>query len=236
MGAVDIAREGICHLIASGELKPGQRLPGEVELAAALGVSRGSLREAQRMLAVAGVLEPSGRPIVSDMKAQSLMTGLAMVVPLLPIERLLELFPLREVLESYLAAQAAARMSDEALEELEVLVAEVARLDADDPQAAELDHRFHSLLIRGGGDEMIGALLETIHQRGGDYRVFGGEGAAAFKASSDEGHRRLIAALKARDPEGARAVMVDHIRNTRYRLEQMYLAATANHGNNLGGD
>ena len=39
MGAVDIAREGICHLIASGELKPGQRLPGEVELAAALGVA-----------------------------------------------------------------------------------------------------------------------------------------------------------------------------------------------------
>ena len=79
----------------------------------------------------------------------------------------------------------------------------------------------------GGGEipdaeEMIGALLETIHQRGGDYRVFDGTGAEAFKATSDEGHRRLIEAMRARDPEGARAVMVDHIRNTRYRLESMY--------------
>ncbi|WP_175953530.1 FadR/GntR family transcriptional regulator [Schaalia sp. Marseille-Q2122] len=223
MGAVDTAREGICQLIASGELKPGQRLPGEVELAAALGVSRGSLREAQRMLAVAGVLEPSGKPVVSDMKATSLMTGLAMVVPLLPVERLLELFPLREVLESYLAAQATARMSDADLDELEALVMRVAALEADDPQAAELDHLFHSLLIQGGGDEMIGALLETIHQRGGDYRVFTGEGAQAFKASSDEGHRRLIAAMRNRDPEGARSLMAEHIRNTRYRLQRMYV-------------
>lgn len=225
MGAVDTAREGICRLIASGKLKPGQRLPGEVELAAALGVSRGSLREAQRMLAVAGVLEPSGRPVVSDMKAKSLMTGLAMVVPLLPVERLLELFPLREVLESYLAAQATARISEESLDELEALAAQVSVLNATDPLAAELDHRFHSKLIQAGGDEMIGALLETIHQRGGDYRVFGGEGAEAFKASSDEGHRRLIVAMRERDPEGVRALMASHIRNTRYRLERMYGAS-----------
>ncbi|WP_051259162.1 FadR/GntR family transcriptional regulator [Schaalia suimastitidis] len=225
--AVEVARRGICQMIASGELKPGQRLPGEVELSVRLGVSRGSLREAQRMLAVAGVLDPSGRPLVSDMSAANLMTGLAMVVPLLPLERLLELFPLREVLEGHLAAQATARMSEQDIDLLEQMADEVTQCDPSDPRTLELDHAFHSYLIAAGGDTMIGALLETIHRRGGDYCVFNGVGAREFKMASDQGHRRLVAAMRARDPEGAKAIMIEHIRNTRYRLEQMFLESNS---------
>ena len=114
MGAVDVARSGLCRMIASGQLQCGQPLPGEVELCERFGVSRSSLREAQKMLVVAGVLtsEPGSRTFVSHMTPQQIMSGLEIVVPLLPLDRFLGLFPLREVLDGHTAAQAAAQMND----------------------------------------------------------------------------------------------------------------------------
>src|ERR1700746_3166721 len=56
-GVTDEAIETIRELIASGEWGPGTRLPREADLAAQLGLSRNSLREAVRALSLARVLE-----------------------------------------------------------------------------------------------------------------------------------------------------------------------------------
>ena len=68
VSAVETARRGLCQLIATGELAAGAPLPSEAELCERFGVSRSSLREAQRMLAVAGarmyaykIVETAGR-------------------------------------------------------------------------------------------------------------------------------------------------------------------------------
>src|SRR5262249_41843194 len=58
MSAVEKAFHGLRHMIATGCLGPGERIPPEGELCEELGVSRGSLREAVRMLAALGVIEP----------------------------------------------------------------------------------------------------------------------------------------------------------------------------------
>ncbi|MGC8838013.1 MAG: FadR/GntR family transcriptional regulator [Anaerolineae bacterium] len=49
--------ERILQLILDGELQPGQKLPPERELAALLGVSRASLREATKALAMRNIVE-----------------------------------------------------------------------------------------------------------------------------------------------------------------------------------
>lgn len=221
MHAVDVARQGLCRLIAQGELLPGQRLPGEVELGARFGVSRGSIREAQRMLAVAGILDPGGRPIVSDMSAESLMTGLSMVIPLLPLERYLELSPLREVLEGHMAAQAAAKMPDADITQLLAVAREERGLSGTDERAAELDQEFHIRLIRGGGDAMIGALLETIHQRGSHYRLLEAGAQENFKEISARAHEEIAEVIAARDPAGAQSLMANHVRMSRQWLERL---------------
>ena len=59
MSAVEKAFHGLRHMIGTGRLGPGERIPPEGELCEELGVSRGSLREAVRMLAALGVFEPS---------------------------------------------------------------------------------------------------------------------------------------------------------------------------------
>ena len=120
VSAVETARRGLCQMIATGELPAGAPLPSEAYLCERFGVSRSSLREAQRMLTVAGALvaRPGSSAAVSDMSARQMMSGLEMVAPLLPLERYLELFTLREVLEGHVSAQAAARMTDEEAAEL----------------------------------------------------------------------------------------------------------------------
>lgn len=213
MSAVDDARKALCTMLATGELAPGQRLPGEIELAERFGLSRSSLREAQKMLVAVGVLEsrPGGRLTVSDMSAPKLMSGLSMVVPLLPLDRLLELFPLRQVLESHATAQATVRMTDEDLYALRTLADEVAALSVDDPSFEKRDQEFHLRIIEAAGDPMIAALLRAIHFRGADYHILvHGE----LKRLSDDAHRRIAAAMSKRDPILASSLMTAHIEDS----------------------
>lgn len=222
MGAVESAMDGLCRMIASGELQPGQVLPSEAELCERLGVSRSSLREAQRMLAVAGALtsRPGTRSFVSEMNAEQILSGLNMVVPLLPLARYLELFPMREVLEGHAASLAAARMSESEREELRAVAQELCSTTT--PEAAQaLDRQFHSLIFQGSGDAMITALLESLRRRGQDYRILElGEGRGQeMKRISDQAHLEISAAIGDRDPETARFLMMQHVRCTKRWLE-----------------
>ncbi len=222
MGAVESARDRLCRMIASGELHPGQVLPSEAELCERLGVSRSSLREAQRILGVAGALtsRPGTRSFVSEMHAEQILSGLDIVVPLLPLERYLELFPMREVLEGHAAAMASARMSEFEVEELGVVSQELC--DTSDPDRVQtLDREFHLLIFKGSRDTMIAALLASLRRRGQDYRILElGEGRGPeMKRISDHAHREIVVAIGDRDPEAARSLMMEHVRCTKRWLE-----------------
>ncbi len=207
-------------MIARGEVGAGEPLPSEAELCERFGVSRSSLREAQRMLTVAGALtQRRGSSVaVSDMSATQIMSGLNMVIPLLPLERFLQLFSLREVLEGHVAAQAAARMTDTERVHLLELAEELAATEPSD-LAQRLDAQFHSAIINAAGDEMIAALLEATRRRGRDYRIFESVDHHDLKAVSDAAHREIAMAIGRRDPEVARFLAMNHVRVTRTWLE-----------------
>lgn len=222
ISAVEIAREGLCRMIASGELGAGELLPSEAELCERFQVSRSSLREAQKMLAVAGVLtaRQGRRTAVSDMSADQILAGLKMVVPLLPLDRYLPLFSLREVLEGHAAALAAARMSDADSRRLRELAQELAASEPNE-QAQDLDAEFHRMIIRSAEDEMVTALLEAIRRRGRDYRIFETEHPGELKPVSDEAHLQIADAILGRNPELARYLAMQHVRVTRAWLEEL---------------
>ena len=171
---------------------------------------------------VAGALvaRPGSSAAVSDMSARQMMSGLEMVTPLLPLERYLELFTLREVLEGHVTAQAAARMSDGEAAELSRVAHELAECEPTD-RAQLLDTRFHTLISEAAGDEILTALLETIRRRGRDYRVFEDGVHHHLKEVSDHAHIEIAHAIQRRDPEGARALAMHHVRVTRSWLEDI---------------
>jgi GntR family transcriptional regulator, transcriptional repressor for pyruvate dehydrogenase complex len=124
VSAVDDAFHGLRQMISSGRLEAGQKFPPEPELCEELGVSRGSLREAVRMLSALGVIESrhGSGTYVSQLRPEEIIGSLALTVDLLPLSGLLDMYELRRVLESHAAAQAAAKVDDASADELLQLI------------------------------------------------------------------------------------------------------------------
>lgn len=220
MSQVERAFEGLHRLISSGELAPGDRLPSEQELCAQFDVSRSSLREAQKMLGFAGVLtsRTGAGTFVSALTAQTVMSGLGVTIPLLPLEEYLGLFEIRQLLEGFAAAQAAARFEDEERARLLEIAEDLAARSWEDEGSA-LDDAFHELLANGARNEAIAVVLRSMRQRGRHYRVFERDDAAELKALSDREHRRIAEAVRDRDPIRAQQAAAAHIRATHEWLE-----------------
>ena len=124
-GVTHDAIASIRELIASGEWGPGTRLPREPDLAAQLGLSRNSLREAVRALSLARVLEvrQGDGTYVSSLEPGELFEPILSATHLLRGRTVLELFEVRRLLEPEAAALAAVRadlkMKDRLRRELE---------------------------------------------------------------------------------------------------------------------
>ena len=111
-----ISREGasekVVHrllaLVKTGDLKPGDRLPGERDLAEMFHVSRPTMREAMRALAVLGVVNPrhGGGIFVSALEAADLLGPLSFFLTLKEVE-VDRLYQARAVIEGEIAALAA---------------------------------------------------------------------------------------------------------------------------------
>ncbi len=139
--------------ILEGELKPGDQLPSEHELAELFGVSRPTIRAGLQELCAARILVVQrGRGGGYRVAHFSLETfeasvtefiSLSLVVETLQREQLLEV---RRALELLSAELAAVRRTDEALRELEELAARLNEVRFDSREAFELDLQFHRLL------------------------------------------------------------------------------------------
>ncbi|MDX3380509.1 FadR family transcriptional regulator [Streptomyces sp. V2] len=206
------AIERIKAMIAEGLLEPGQRLPTERDLAAQLGMSRSSMREAIRALTVLGVLEARhGSGIyVTALDAGDLLETFGVVADLSRGARLVELLEVRRVLESTATALAAARITDVQLAE----VAEhLAAMNATDDPEVILAHdlAFHRAIAVAAGNETMAAILEGLSSRTFRARVWRGyEEEGAFDRTRRE-HAAIHRALTARDPEAARAAAAAHV-------------------------
>ncbi|UJP09954.1 FadR family transcriptional regulator [Microbacterium sp. KUDC0406] len=217
MSALDTALHGLRSLIADGALRPGDRLPSEGELCEQLGVSRGSLREAIRMLAALGVLETrhGSGSYVGELRAADLISSLSLTVGLLPMAGVLELTELRRALEPHVAALAAARIDPETVERLDALLAELEASD-DFEQHSRLDHEFHMSIATVAGQDALTSLLDVLRSRSRAYRLSDASDAAELKRNSDVGHRAILRGLADGDPVAASAAASAHVADTAY--------------------
>lgn len=215
MSAVDDAFHGLRQMISSGRLVAEQKFPPESELCDELGVSRGSLREAVRMLSALGVIESrhGSGTYVSQLRAEEIIGSLALTVDLLPLSGLLDMYELRRVLEAHAAAQAAARVSTETEAELLGLIEQMEATD-DTELASACDARFHEAIAEAGGNPTLMALLGVFRSRSRAYQVFELPNGAELKRISDLGHRAIADAIFARDPAAASAAAAAHVAQT----------------------
>src|SRR5437879_5480106 len=127
--ATEHAVGAIMRLLMSGKLGPGDRVPAERELALRLGVSRSTLREAIRGLAMMRVVQVrhGGGIFVTSLDAPLLLEAAGFAMQLMRDHEVVELFEVRAILEGSAAALASARMTDD---QLRLLSQRLEELDA----------------------------------------------------------------------------------------------------------
>jgi GntR family transcriptional regulator, transcriptional repressor for pyruvate dehydrogenase complex len=201
----------IALLIERGELRPGDRLVPERELAQELGVSRPTVRAGLHALAAMGVTE-------SRQGAGTFITGGPPRLGAGPLSFLAalhgftrdEIFEARKILEVGAAGLAAERgIGDRLAPMAEEVTGMFASLD--DPQTFLVhDVRFHRSVAGAGGNPVIGALVEMISSLVYEQRRRTVERAHDLKESA-EMHRRIYQAIRDRDADRARAEMSRHL-------------------------
>src|ERR1700730_12321773 len=142
-GAID----KIQNLIISGSWGPGDRLPKETELAAQLGLSRNSLREAVRALSQLRVLEvrQGDGTYVTSLEPELLLESTSFVSLLLIGESALELFEVRRLLEGAAAALAAARIDAAGKDALRTKLEQMTETETVE-ELVEADVDFHAII------------------------------------------------------------------------------------------
>ena len=204
----------IGRLIEQGRLRPGDRLPPERDVAAVLGVSRTSVRDAIRVLEMRGLLEP--RPgegtIVRAISAGEARASRA-DSPAPAAGRAADLLDLCRLLEPPLARSAARRASARDLDSLEAIVQRQAqRVRAGQP-AADEEQAFHYRLAVAARRPMIlkalGAALSMLRAQN-----LHSAQPPQYRVEAVQAHRRILSAVRHRDPEAAAEEMLRHIENT----------------------
>jgi DNA-binding GntR family transcriptional regulator len=206
---VDIVAERIEAAIISGALEPGAKL-SEQGLAASLGVSRGPLREAIRRLEGRKLLERT--PNIGVRVAQ------------LSLADLNEILQVREALEGMATGLAAINMTD-------AEIAGLARLLDSHGKQKEVregtgyyqeskDFDFHFRILTGSRNaRLLQMLTGDLYYLLRVYRYKSSTKPGRAQEALEE-HKRIVAAITARDADGAEAAMRAHLRNARRYVEE----------------
>jgi DNA-binding FadR family transcriptional regulator len=212
MAVTDEAIEKIKEMIVSGALRPGDRLPKESELAAELGLSRNSLREAVRALSLIRILDvrQGDGTYVTSLDPQLLLEALSFVVDFHRDDTVLEFLAVRRILEPAATAMAAARITTDELDELQ------DRLDAlgAQPSVEELvaaDLEFHRGIVAASGNSVLCSLLDGLSGPTTRARVWRGLTQEDAVSRTLLEHRAILGALRDRDGGAASSWATVHI-------------------------
>ncbi|SDM74138.1 FadR/GntR family transcriptional regulator [Nonomuraea jiangxiensis] len=208
-------QERIIALIHERGLAPGSPMPTEVQLMDLLGASRNSVREAVRALQALGIVEirHGHGTFVGHASLDVLTPSLAFRVRSGPgggIRALEDLVEVRELLETGLIGQVAQSTSAPRLAALDALV---NGMDRD----READRAFHALLYELCGNELVLQLIGLFWDVYHEVEPTLGP-PEERSAEIVVNHRRIVAALRARDAEAAREAMQLHFRDVKARI------------------
>jgi GntR family transcriptional regulator, transcriptional repressor for pyruvate dehydrogenase complex len=193
------------------KLRPGDKLPSERELAEMLQVSRSSIRDAIRSLELVGLVEPrqGAGTIVRELSGESLVSPFADALKRRQ-ELVSELLDFRKMLEPPLAARAATHASAEEVSEMEEILQRQAEKQGQGDAGIAEDAEFHYNVALASGNSVVLKVLDILmdllrETRERSLQVQG------RPQKSLAGHRRILAAIKRHDGEGAKAAMRRHI-------------------------
>ncbi len=213
-----VVQQEIERAILAGDYAPGSKL-NEAALAQKLGVSRGPVREAFRMLDEAGLVRSE--------------KNRGVFVRAIPIDEALEIFDLRAAMDEWVGKRLAEGITPEQLKELKALLAEMDKaVQAQDARRYHLANlRFHDRMVEMVGN---GKLTDTYRRLTRELSLFRRQNLAdsgSMRSYLAE-HKKIVKAIAAGDVAGAAQAMLEHVMQSKQRtlandVRQRALAASA---------
>jgi GntR family transcriptional regulator, transcriptional repressor for pyruvate dehydrogenase complex len=203
----------ILDLVRTGNLKPGDQLPTERDLAQMLQVSRPSLREALRGLQILGVIKTKhgGGAYVSSLDAADLLAPLQMLITLNE-DNVRNLYEARVMVDGRVARLAAERLSDADIDRLLAMV-KVQEGLVDDPIGFRVsDLEFHRTIMDSTQNPFLIRVAYSFYVLGIEYRRIAAAMPGVLRQSQAD-HAAIAAALADRDADRAERATEAHMRN-----------------------
>lgn len=207
--------------IANGELKPGDKLPSERTLADLFSVSRGTVREALRVLQYVGILEVRINDGTYLSRNLNLVADQVRTSYLLKQFTFIELLEARKVLEAAIAGFAAERITQEQFGNLEIIYEKEMHSRSEIQSFIKADVAFHMALADACQNSFFRAMIEPVRELLEESNRRQYEKAEQIEITLNY-HRKILDAMKKRDPEMASSVMSSYLENIVHTTTEIY--------------
>ncbi|WP_164553291.1 FadR/GntR family transcriptional regulator [Brevibacillus marinus] len=216
--------EQIRGLIQAGKLKPGDRLPGERELAESLGCSRTSLREAFRVLESEGLIvsKPGGGRFIQQVDHNLVMEYRFNPVDLLEKTAIIYFLEARETLEPKIAELASKRATAENIAKMEQVLLKMEEQLKYPEEKVDADSSFHLALAEATQNFVFVSMMETNLNMVRRIRMQTLTSRERYLQSLAE-HRAIFAAVKNGEAAEAAEAMRHHLQMLRENVLKNYI-------------
>ncbi len=203
----------IVSLISSGELKPGDKIPSERELAADMGISRQSIREALNRAEVMRLIEVrqgEGSFILSSVN-ESLKPPLTLIMEK-EAERIFDFLEIRKLVEGWCAEKAAVEATRDELENMEEILDKMKKVASKDKQWEAMDLELHLSFAKATHNVIAVHIMEALKS---NFRPF-----FRFTKSMPSSeridvlwrhHYEIFTAIRQKDPQTAKKKVIAHL-------------------------
>lgn len=220
--------EKIEAFFLNGELKPGDKLPPERELASQFNVSRTSVREALKTLEMNGIIEirQGGGSFIKTSEVQVLSDELSTTVVQAEGNLVYEMLELRRALEVEAASLAAQRATSEDLEKIRQALEQLAVSSKEVEAGIQADLHFHLQIVQATHNTLLINLVQTLTEHMEDtIRATRGHrfmDPSRYEDTFNE-HKDIYVAIASGNVSEAKRLMEEHISRIRKELSEAFL-------------
>lgn len=224
----EIIVEKIEHFFLDGELRPGDKLPPERELASQFNVSRTSVREALKALEMSGIIEirQGGGSYIKTSEVQLLTKELSTTIVQAENNLVYEMLELRRALEVESASLAAQRANSQDLEKIRQSLEQMAVSINEVEEGIQADLHFHMQIVHATHNALLINLVQTLTEHMEDtiratrrHRFLD---PSRYEETFDE-HKEIYIAIASGNTKKAKLLMEEHITRIRRELSEAFL-------------
>ena len=215
--------ERIIKMIESGQLREGDKLPNEPELARQLGISRGILREGMAQLKAQGIISRKPKDVTYILPLKTSQEEFTRsTLRLIKTSSFRNIMEMRDAIEQKAAVLAVERATDEELEELREIALRCEQHSGED----DLDYYFHYRLVELSSNSIFMGIVDTYFEEIRQIRDANIQAPGHRQEVRDE-HLAIVDAISRRDRDMAKAAVENHMRQIWDRWQNRHTAEEA---------